>query len=53
MEASIHTIHCHTAIGGKIVCRLRSAFVNKQKYYILAQFFWLKNHTKFFLIILY
>ena len=22
MQASIHTIHCHTAIGGKTVCRL-------------------------------
>ena len=29
MEASIHTIYCHTAIGGKMVCRLMSALVNK------------------------
>jgi len=28
-EAPIHTIHCHTAIGGQIVCRLMSALLNK------------------------
>jgi hypothetical protein len=29
MEASIHTIHCHAAIEGKIACRLMTALVNK------------------------
>jgi len=28
-EAPIHTIHCHTAIGCQIVCRLMSALLNK------------------------
>jgi len=50
MEASIHNIHCHAAIEGKIVCRLISVLVNKQQYNILTQFFWFKTRTELFLI---
>jgi len=51
MEASIHTIHSYAAIGGKMVCLLMSALVNKQKYNILTHFFWFKTRTELFLII--
>ena len=50
-EASIHTIHCHTAIGGQIVCRLILALVNKPDVQFVHIVFWFKNRKGLFSIL--
>jgi hypothetical protein len=40
-EASIHTIHCHTATGGQIVCRLVSASVDKPDVQYIHAVLWI------------
>ena len=38
-KVSIHTVHCHTAICGKIECRLLSALVNNPEIQNIQQSF--------------
>jgi hypothetical protein len=51
MEASIHTIHCHTATGCQTVCRLMSALVNKPEVQYIDAVTFISKPTEFFLII--